>query len=224
MFVFLEVKMNNNFSNDRKNQAKSNTSNSNKNNYRGNNRFNKFNSNKANTHNTPPLSDVAVISHSMKTNSNSNKNFNPNYRPRRNNYRGKPEKHFTLDKVYTRYNYLLELHNLARKKYFENIYQSNERIVYKLKNTYEQTLLDIQTFLKELTDPQKEYLNEKLNIYPEDTTYSTNHDLNKKGEKPIDDYQVKDPHFLSSQRETDYSTDTQESVGTLEEYNQVKQF
>jgi len=212
--------MSDNFSNDRKNNSRS----GNKNNYRGNHKYNKHSSNKSNSKNPPPLSDVAVISHSMKTNANSNKHFNPNHRPRRNNYRGKPEKHFSLDKVYTRYYYLLELHNLARKKYFENIYQINERIVLKLKNTYEQTLLDIQTFLKELTDPQKEYLNEKLNMYPEDTIYSTNHDLDKKGEKPIDDYQIKDPHFLNSQKEADYSNDTQESIGTLEEYNQIKQF
>jgi len=61
-------------------------------------------------------------------------------------------------------------------------------------------------------------------MYPEDTIYSTNHDLNKKGDKPIDDYQVKDPHFLNSQRETDYSADTQESIGTLDDYNQIKQY
>ena len=215
--------MNNNFSNDRKNQSKNNSRNGSKN-YRGNSKFNKYNPNKSNTKTPAPLSDVAVISHSLKTSSNPNKHFNPNYRPRRNNYRGKPEKNFSLDKVYTRYNYLLELHNQARKKYFENIYQSNERIIFKLKNSYEQTLIDIQTFLKELTDPQKAYLNEQLNMYPEDTIYSTNHDLNKKGDKPIDDYQVKDPHFLNSQRETDYSADTQESIGTLDDYNQIKQY
>lgn len=126
------------------------------------------------------------------------------------------------EKIFTRYNYLLELHNIARRKYYENSYQTNERIINKLSNNYNQTLLDVKNFVDSLTESQKKALNNRLNLYPEDTTYSENHNLSQSGDKPLEDYQITDPHFLNTQKEADFSSDTEESVGNIDDYNNLK--
>jgi hypothetical protein len=71
--------------------------------------------------------------------------------------------------------------------------------------------------------PEAKALFEKRNngLRP-DTIYTTNHELPAEGDVPPPEMEWADPHLLQSQTLADYANDTEESVGTLEDYLKYK--
>ncbi len=62
----------------------------------------------------------------------------------------------------------------------------------------------------------------KIDGYPEDRQYSREHKLEPKGDEVSFVGEFPDPHLLPGQKATDWSKDTEESEGTIEDYNKYK--
>ena len=119
-------------------------------------------------------------------------------------------------RVNQKYDNLLEQHLIARKKYFELSGRGNDKQLEKAQYNFHHTLEQIKQFESKLTDWQKEALSEKVDFYPKDTFISSTYP-----EEPIEvshEGEFEDPHFLPTQRQADYSHDTEESIGTIEDY------
>ena len=55
-----------------------------------------------------------------------------------------------------------------------------------------------------------------------DLAYSTNHDLSPSNTYKHIDNNIQDPHFLKSQMELRGTFDSEESIGSIDEYNKYK--
>ena len=80
----------------------------------------------------------------------------------------------------------------------------------------------IRRFETNLKDWQIEVLKEKIDRYPADRQFSATHGLEPKGEEVPFAGDFEDPHMLPTQIEADYSNDTEESIGTIEDYKNYK--
>ncbi len=127
-----------------------------------------------------------------------------------------------LDRAYEKYQNLLDQHLIARKKYFELFFRADPQQKAKLERNFYQTLMDLRDFEEKATPEVKEFLNVKTNGKKEDYIYSEGHALEKIGQLEVTEAQIEDPHFLPSQAKADYTNDTEESVGTLEDYQKYK--
>lgn len=157
-------------------------------------------------------------------NNNNNKkrnNFKKNYRRGGQNKNRRP-KNLTPARVLQKYDNLLEQHITARKKYFELHARLKGKQLDKIENNLNKTLNDLRNFEKGLKDWQREVLSEKINAYKEDRQYSTTHELEPIGDQVPFSGDFEDPHLLSTQKEADYSGDTEESSGSMTDYYAYK--
>ena len=105
----------------------------------------------------------------------------------------------------------LEQYWSARRKYFEFFHRAQGRRLDKLKRNFYRSLEELRRLEKEFKKDSK----------GEDLTYSTNHNLDPhpKDEKPETG---EDFYVLRSQQEADFQKDTEESVGSMEDYLSYK--
>lgn len=132
----------------------------------------------------------------------------------------------TTNQVLVKYDNLLEQHLITRKKYYEYFNRVDERQLYKLEKNFYDSIEHLRRFEAGLEPWQKEALEKrKTERYKKDLTYSANHGLNP-DEAPIEvaPEEIEDPHFKESQKEAfdEYKDDTEESVGTYEDYLKLK--
>lgn len=127
-----------------------------------------------------------------------------------------------LDRAYEKYQNLLDQHLIARRKYFELYYRADHLQKNKLERNFYQTLYDLRDFEEKCTDEIRDYLQIKTNGKREDLIYSENHLLPKTGALEVEGDQFEDPHYLPSQARADYSEDTEESSGSIEDYMKYK--
>ena len=73
-----------------------------------------------------------------------------------------------------------------------------------------------------LKDWQKEVLDKKLDFYPADRQFTTTHDLEPVGDEVSFEGDFEDPHLLPTQKNHEWTTDTEESSGTYDDYNAYK--
>lgn len=127
------------------------------------------------------------------------------------------------DTLLKKYLYLLETHNLARKKYFEYYYRTDHSQRNKLERQFSLTAANLRQFENRLTPEEKKQIKGFLDLYPVDSTYSQNHTLPFEGEKDQLPARPEDPHFLQMQKERPrYNDDREESVGTIDDYKSYK--
>lgn len=139
---------------------------------------------------------------------------NPNAAPRTNST---PQ-----EKIVERYDALLELHNQARRKYYEMFHRAEPQQRQKLERAFDRTVSDLRHYEHTLNAEQKAILRSKRDGLRPDLTYATNHNLPPE-EAPVSHQgNFEDPHELQSQREADFSKDTEESMGTLDDYMKYK--
>lgn len=151
---------------------------------------------------------------------NNSKRRNNNNR-RRNSSKNRRPKSLSPSRVLQKYDNLLEQHLIARKKYFEMHARVGGKQLEKIKSNLERTLEELRKFERSSKDWQQELLNQKINPYPEDNQFSSEHELPEVEYVPFDgDYD--DPHLLVTQKSQDWSEDTQESEGTMEDYYNYK--
>lgn len=133
----------------------------------------------------------------------------------------------TSNQVLVKYDNLLEQHLITRKKYYEYFNRVDERQLYKLEKNFFDSIEHLRRFEQSLEPWQREALEKrKTERYKLDLTYSNNRGWNpeeiaQEGFAPDEN---EDPHFKDSQKEAfeEYKDDTEESVGTFEDYLKLK--
>lgn len=126
------------------------------------------------------------------------------------------------DMVCLKYNNLLEQHLLARKKYFALYHRADPNQKAKLERIYSNTISKLREFERNLTGEKKDVFEKHFHSLKVDHAYSKNHELNPEAEHVSHQGDFQDPHFLEIQKEADYSNDTEESSGTIEDYKNYK--
>lgn len=129
----------------------------------------------------------------------------------------------TTNQVLVKYDNLLEQHLITRRKYYEYFNRVDERQLYKLEKNFFDSIEHLRRFEASLEPWQREALEKrKTERYQPDLTYSNNRGWNpeeiaKEGFEPDEN---EDPHFTDNQKEAfeAYREDTEESVGTYEDY------
>jgi len=136
--------------------------------------------------------------------------------------RNRRPKSLTPAKVLQKYDNLMEQYIVARKKFFELFGRTAGKQLDKVEKTYDTSLKSLREFEVKLEDWQKEVLDKKINTYAEDRDYSTNHDLKPEGDIVSFTGEFEDPHLLPTQKASEWSKDTEESEGTIEDYKKYK--
>jgi hypothetical protein len=141
--------------------------------------------------------------------------------------RGSGGRVLTTNQVLVKYDNLLEQHLITRRKYYEYFNRVDERQLYKLEKNFFDSIEHLRRFEFGLEPWQREALEKrKTERYRLDLTYSGNRGWNPE-EVAKADYspdENEDPHFKESQREAfdEYREDTEESVGSYEDYLKLK--
>ncbi len=169
-----------------------------------------------------------------QSNNNNQPRNNPNNRSKNNNnrrYRSggrnrRPSNRvLNSNQVVQKYENLLDQHLVNRKKYFEYYDRVDYNQFRKLEDNFYSSIEHLRRFEANLEDWQKEYLQKKTERYQPDRTYSLNHELDPAA-YPVEvtEEEIEDPHFTESQKEAFvlYKEDTEESVGTFEDYLKLK--
>ncbi len=131
-------------------------------------------------------------------------------------------KSLTPARILQKYDNLLEQHIVARRKLYEMHGRANGRQLEKIESNFQTTLEALRKFETGLKDWQREVLKDKIDAYPADRQFSSTHDLGPKGEEVPFAGDFEDPHLLPTQIEADYSNDTEESIGSIEDYKNYK--
>ena len=156
--------------------------------------------------------------HSSGSGQNKRRNQNRNRRRRRG--------HAPLpleEKVLRKRDHLLEILGNTRRKYFELFFRADPKQKSKLYHNYSKALSEYHRFENSLTEEEREaFLKRKTNMTL-DLTYTQNHQLKPVGEEVSFVGDFPDPHYLASQEEVDFSSDTEESTGSIEDYLKYKE-
>ncbi|MBT4791755.1 MAG: hypothetical protein HON90_09305 [Halobacteriovoraceae bacterium] len=163
-------------------------------------------------------------SRNSKNNSNqgTNRNRRPNNRRPNGNNKNRRPKSLTPARLLQKYDNLLEQYLLARKKFFETRGRIKNKQLGKVEKNYQLCLKNLRTFEANLKDWQKETLAGKINAYPDDRQYTKEHDIEPIGDEVSFVGEFEDPHLLTTQKAEDWSQDTEESSGTIDDYNAYK--
>jgi len=152
--------------------------------------------------------------------SSSNRRRRPNNRRPNNRNKSGPKRG---PGYLNKYDQLVEQHYRARKKYFEYYHRSGTRQLDKLEKAFYRSIEQLRTFEESLKPEQREALAEKLKLYPLDHDYSVVKDIAKEGIMEVSLDFNEEPHYLESQKSRDsYADDTEESSGSLEDYEAYK--
>lgn len=153
-----------------------------------------------------------------------NRNFQHQGSSRHRRGSGRP---LTTNQVLVKYDNLLEQHLITRRKYFEYYNRADDRQLYRLEKNFYDSLEHLRRFEAGLEPWQREALEKrKTERYKLDLTYSNNRgwdpeEIAKAEFRPDEN---EDPHFKNTQKEAfeEYRDDTEESVGTFEDYLKLK--
>lgn len=127
-----------------------------------------------------------------------------------------------LDRLVAKYENLRVQHIEARRKYFDLFERADPQQKDKLERVFTNTMLKMKEFEDALTGEDQKLFNQHYNGLKEDRIYSENHELDPEGEKAQPQGQFEDPHYLISQKNADYNQDTEESMGSIEDYMAYK--
>jgi hypothetical protein len=156
---------------------------------------------------------------------NRGNNKNRNRRRYRGNYNRNraPSPQSNVDRLVEKYINLLDQHLIARKKFHDLYYRAEIPQLNKLERLFYQSLNDLREFENKIPEETKPLFEKRINGLTLDMTYSSNHNISPEASVVvIAESDIEDPHFLASQKKANYKEDTEESVGTLEDYNSYK--
>lgn len=123
-------------------------------------------------------------------------------------------------KIIAHYDTLLEQHNLARKKYYELFHRADPNQKQKLESKFMTTLEALRTYEVEQAEILKNNL--RLDSLPEDHIYCDNNGVDPTACDPLPT-EIIDEHVNEVMRtRPDYSADTEESSGSMEDYYNYK--
>jgi len=127
---------------------------------------------------------------------------------------------FGKEKFINSYFSFYEQYLAARRKYFEAF--GRGKSTKKLEGNYYRGLDKLRTFEESLTPEQIEIFRKYFPDLRLETTYSENRGIEDLGKLEVLEGGIEDPHLLPSQIESNYSDDTEESVGTIDDYKSYK--
>ncbi len=127
-----------------------------------------------------------------------------------------------IERIYEKYLNLLDQHLIARRKYHDLFYRADPGQKNKLERNFYNTLNDIRDFESKLAPEARELFEKRNNGLKPDNIYTSNHMIPIEGSLPPDESQWADPHFLLTQKLADYSSDNEESMGSIEDYLKYK--
>jgi hypothetical protein len=155
-----------------------------------------------------------------KPNNNKNrKRYNSNNSNNNNNRNGNSK----TNRVCSHYDTLQDQHIIARKKFFELFYRADKNQKRKLENKFNATLEALRKYEAELKPDQKILLQKKVNGQPLDLTYSSTREMSAEHSFVEECTTPDDIHINEIQKERDnYSTDTEESLGSIDDYKKYK--
>jgi hypothetical protein len=131
-------------------------------------------------------------------------------------------KSLSPSKVGGKYDNLMEQYVAARKKFYDIFGRGSEKQVEKAKAVYDKALNSLRDFEKKLEDWQKEILEKKVNGLPPDRQYTTTNNIEPVGDTVAFIGDFEDPHLLDVQKSSDWSEDTEESSGSMDDYYNYK--
>ena len=151
------------------------------------------------------------------------RNYN---KKRRSSAQSTPRQRYRLDdegKLMLKYWNLFEEYLNARKRYQGLSYESNVAKKTKAYNHYIRSLETWRHWQDKLSDTDREYLDKRSFEAKLENSYTTlngiKHDVSQVDwEGPFFDQ-----HFLKEQQEADFSKDTEESLGSFEDYQKMKE-
>lgn len=182
-----------------------------------NNRRRHFNKN----HNKNPNAQNANAGAQSPANATDNRK-----KPQHSHNRGpRPERpqSSNIEKIYEKYLNLLDQHLIARRKYHDLFFRADPNQKAKLERNFYNTLNEVQEFQNKMTPEVRELFNKRNNGLSEDRIYTDNHQIDPIGKLEIEsEDDIEDPHYLQSQANSDYSSDTEESSGSIDDYLKYK--
>ena len=145
-----------------------------------------------------------------------------NRRRRSNNRRRRPQRNLTPEEQFLRkYETFRKRHDDSRAEYFSLYHRVNDHKRRQLELKFFKAVEELREFEDGLTEEQNKLLDQyKFHNYKLDNTYSTNHEVS---EYSTYDGTIEDSMMLESQRKREsFKEDTEESVGSLEDYKNYK--
>ncbi|HLE11746.1 MAG: hypothetical protein A2504_15390 [Bdellovibrionales bacterium RIFOXYD12_FULL_39_22] len=152
----------------------------------------------------------------------SNKNGRPQGANQRNGGNGASETN-NVEGLARKYDFLLEQHINARKKFFEMYFRADKAQKIKLEKHLQSAREQLYNFDKEINYSTKKLLDKRNGAHPFIDTYAKEHGqvISHFSEDSLAE-RFTDPHRLPTQKNGTFKDDTEESVGTLEDYKKVK--
>ena len=156
-------------------------------------------------------------------NNGNNGNKKRNRRPRNNRNKSSTTKNLSgFEKIERAYLNLLEKHLEARKKYYDLFHRADPRQLSKLERSFSRTVIELREYEDNIKPEYKDRFEAKYNGLKLDHTYSSNHEISPDQEEVSTEGEFEDPHLLSVQKETSFVDDTEESMGSIEDYKKYK--
>lgn len=111
-----------------------------------------------------------------------------------------------------------------RRKYFEYYDRDDGRHRRRLEKNFFASIEQLRRFEEKLEEWQKEHLKLHVDRYRLDVTYSSNRSISTDADPVTAEGEFDDPHFTELQKEAFalYAEDTEESSGTLDDYQAYK--
>ena len=151
-----------------------------------------------------------------KKNNNRRRNNNRNRRT------GQGPRLTPLERAQKQYLLLLERQIQKRKKFYEFFYRADLNQLRKIEDQFYAATNELRAFPDTLPEDVRKEFDLWNNGMKHDYSYALNHELELETTPPSSEGNFEDPHYLPSQKEADFSNDTEESVGTIEDYRQLK--
>lgn len=156
------------------------------------------------------------------SNNDSSKKAKPGTGAKRPPNKNRRPKALTPTRLLQKYDNLLEQYLITRKKYNDIYGRGKDKQLEKVYKNYQHALKCLRDFENGLLDWQKEVLKVKIDAYPADRQFTTEHNIEPKGDEVSFVGEFEDPHLLSTQKEHEWTTDSEETQGTIDDYYQYK--
>jgi len=143
---------------------------------------------------------------------------------KKSNSRNRRPKSMTPARVLQKYDNLLEQYLIGRKKFFEMKGKVVGKQLQKIEANWQKTLKSLRDFEINISGWQKDTLDQKVNFYPEDRTYTTNNEIDPAGDEVELTGDFLDEHYLAKQvaASDEYKDDKEESMGSMDDYKAYK--
>tara|TARA_R110002072_G_scaffold64203_5_gene159701 strand:- start:32527 stop:33030 length:504 start_codon:yes stop_codon:yes gene_type:complete len=159
----------------------------------------------------------------QSSNPNNKKKKPFNKKRRKRPYNKNRPKGSSLEKAEKTYINLLEKHFQMRRKYFDLFHRADPKQLAKLERQFSNSAKEMRDFEDKLTPEVKAKFEKKYNADKPDITYSSNHGIDPEKTEPTENLTTpEEPHYLPSQKDSNFQEDTEESMGSIEDYQKYK--